>query len=214
MPRVRKLTYLENEQYILEKIITTTSSYNCPEFTLLDDHIKRGGGISDLDYFYKKIESIASFKYHRGCNLVYNFCRRVLRGRLPREVERVVFPIFWKNWRNAKIGYKYAKYVVRGKLEEELEVGCKSLDYVLHLRSSNLPFEEVLMKSPSLCYYFYRNLFYLPDMVHNSMIAHKMIGDRDAICYFKFRKRDDMILKNRLSVVDGSKTVKEFLESL
>jgi hypothetical protein len=46
------------------------------------------------------------------------------------------------------------------------------------------------------------------------MIAMMTTGDNYAASYFKMRKRDDKLIKNRLSVMDKNKTVGEVISSL
>jgi hypothetical protein len=215
MPKRKVVVYLDNEREVLDVLINYgPNDWNkAKEFSLLRDHFKSGGGLKDVEYFYNNIEKICNWRGTSGCDLVYIYCRNVLKGRLPFEVEKKAFAIIWKNWRSSKVGYKYSKYVVRGKLEG-LDQGCKSFDYIKYLAEKKLEFIDVLLGSSEMSYYFYRNMCYLPDVVHNFMIANNMGGDRWSRIYFKQRKKDDYVLKNRLSLVDGSKTIREYLENL
>lgn len=216
MSRVRKLVYLDNERHVLDAIINFPANKweNIPEYRVLTDHFKGGGAISDINYFYSNINKIANYRRGNGFNLVYIFCRNSLRKRLPIEVENKLFEDVWKNYHTAKFGYKYAKYVARGRLSPEAEKNCNNIRYVLFLKNKKLEFESVLMNNPCLCFQFYRCCFYLSDNVHNCMIAYELMGNYHAKRYFIQRKKDDQILKNRLSVIDPNKSVADFLRSL
>ena len=46
------------------------------------------------------------------------------------------------------------------------------------------------------------------------MIAKSMIGDGMAKIYFKQRKRDDKLIKNRLKILDPTKTIGDLVRDL
>lgn len=216
MARNKIVMYLDNERELLDAIINYNQNRwdEHPSYVTLKNHIKNKGGIKDVDYFFANIEKIAGYRGGIGLNLIYYYCRNVSRKRFSLDVEKRLFSLFWKNHRTSVLGYKYARYVVRGKLPEDCEVGCKSLRYVAFLRKKGLEYENVLMGSTYLSYYFYKYYYFLPDNAHNFMLGNELMGDAYAKGYFKNRKRDDNILRNRLSVVDENKSIKEFLSSL
>lgn len=234
MPRVRKKHYLvvpvgdnrsieDYEKSILEKIggQNPNTYYNNDkgEYKILNDHIKKGGSLINEEYFYANLEKLCAYRYHRGVELFYNYCRNVLKDRLPVEVERRFFKVggergLWGNHYCSKVAYKYAKYVVRGRLPEEYEKHCGDANYVEFLESKGVDIDSLLINNSSLAWHFYRYNFYVSDDVHNSMIAKSMIGDWAAKTYFKQRKRDDKLIKNRLMIMDQTKTVGELVKSL
>jgi hypothetical protein len=204
------------EAAILKALIAHTDWKVCYEFKLLTAFFKSRNDFENKTYLYDNLKYICNKSGGGGrhCELVYDYCKSVLKGRLPLHVEESIFPELWVHAYGSKAAYKYARYIVRGKLSKDAEKNCKSLDYVYFLRNKGLEFDDVLMGNTTISYYFYKYCFYLPEVVHNFMIASHLSGDRYAREYFKKRKKDDLLIKNRLSVVDSTKTVKEVLESL
>lgn len=239
MPRTKKKFYLpvpldytggDYERYILDKIV----NYNPNDFykdksgfTILQDHFRRGGSLLDEEYFYDNINNIAFWKYGKGIDLIYLYCRNVLKGRLPLEVEKKFFKLgndggiwatndrgIWANHYTSRVAYKYAKYVVRSRLPEEYEKGCSNANYINFIQSKGVDIDSLLINNSSLAWHFYKYNFYVSDMVHNAMIAKSMIGDNMAKIYFKQRKRDDKLIKNRLKIMDPTKTIGDLVKDL
>lgn len=201
------------EKAVMTALVTHTDWKICYEYKLLIAFFKARNDFENKSVFYDNLKYICNHR-NRHCELIYDYCKNVLKGRLPSHVEESLLPELWRNGWGSKVAYKYARYIVRGKLSSECEKNCKSMDYVYFLSNKGLEFSDVLMSNTTLCYYFYKYCYYLPEVVHNFMIASHLSGDGAAMRYFKKRKKDDVLIKNRLSVVDSSKTVKEVLESL
>jgi|694.fasta_scaffold19238_20 hypothetical protein len=220
MPRTKQIVYLDNERQILDKILTTVGAYSgsIDEYKILNEHFKRGGGIQDTTYFYDNIQRICNFRYGRGCELIYTYCRNVLKGRLPKPVEKKFFDFtdkgLWGNHNSSKVAYKYAKYVVRGRLEPELERGCSNYHYAEFLHSKKINIDDLLINNSGLAWYFYKYKSIISEDVHNAMIAKNMIGDHYSKVYFKQRKIDDKLIKNRLLSLDPNLTVYEVLRKI
>lgn len=234
MPRIKKKVYIsvpadslftveDYEKGILDKLINQNPNqyYNSKntEYDLLNDHFKKGGSLINEEHFYNNLEKIVSWKYHRGVELIYNYCRNVIKGRLPIEVERRFFKVggergLWGNHYTSRTAYKYAKYVVRGRLPEEYEKNCSNANYLNFLASKGVDIDLLLINNSSLAWHFYKYNFYVSENVHNAMLARSLTGDWAAKTYFKQRKRDDKLIKNRLKVLDQNKTVGELVRSL
>jgi hypothetical protein len=231
MPRTKKKFYLpvpldytgsDYERYILDKIVNYNSNDFYKDksgFTILRDHFRKGGSLLDEGYFYNNIDKIAFWKYGKGIELIYSYCRNFLKGRLPLEVEKKVFKLgndrgIWGNHNTSRVAYKYAKYVVRGRLPEEYEKGCGNANYINFIQSKGIDIDSLLVSNSTLAWHFYKYNFYVSDMVHNAMIAKSMIGDNMAKIYFKQRKRDDKLIKNRLKIMDPTKTVGDLVKDL
>jgi hypothetical protein len=234
MPRIKKKIYLvvpvgynnsieDYEKGILDKLISNnTANYyknNLDDYKLLNDHIKKGGSLVNEQYFFDNIEKIGAYRYFKGIELIYNYCRNVLKDRLPAEVERRFFKIggergIWGNYSTSKVAYKYAKYVFRGRLPEEYEKHCANANYIAFLESKKVDIDSLLMNNSSLAWHFYKYNFYVSEDVHNAMIAKSMIGDSMAKVYFKQRKRDDKLIKNRLKIMDPTKTIGDLVRDL
>jgi hypothetical protein len=65
-----------------------------------------------------------------------------------------------------------------------------------------------------LAWYFYKYKSIISEDVHNAMIAKNMIGDHYSKIYFKQRKIDDKLIKNRLLSLDPNLTVSEVLRKI
>lgn len=204
------------EESIIKAVVSHTDWKVCYEFKLLTEFFKSRNDFENRSVLYDNFKYISNKGGSGGrhCELIYNYCKSVLKGRLPVHIEDSIIPDLWKHGYGAKVAYKYARYIVRGKLSSDCEKNCKSLDYVYFLRDKGLEFSDVLMGNTTISYYFYKYCFYLPELVHNFMIASHLSGDRYAMNYFKRRKKDDVLIRSRLSVLDSGKTVKEVLENL
>jgi len=231
MPKVRKLFYLEDpssapltSEMYEDKILYRVGNYSTSEYKPLDEykilmeHFKKGGSIRNVSYFYENIFKFANYRHGDGYRLVYTFCRNSLKGRLPLEVESKLFSgdgqSIWEKYRGAAFAYKYAKYVIRGRLPVAYEAKCGNYDYLMFLYKLKEDFSSMMILNSGLAYNFYKYNSWLPDEVHNAMIARSMMKDYHARSYFKMRKKDDKLIKNRLKVFDSSKTIAEIMASL
>ena len=204
----------EFEKFVVGKVCGWKEYYNCPEFQLLETFFKAGHSFEKLASFYDHLDGIKKHSHGRGAQLIYTYCRNVLKGRLSAELEKKYLRDLWGSYRGDSAIYKYAKYVIRGRLDSEFEIGCNNLNYINFLSSKGIDIEGVLMGNVNLSYNFYRVNWYLPEPVHNFMIASHLGGERVATIYFKQRKKDDRMIRNRLRVMDQSKTVAEIVDSL
>lgn len=208
------------EDNILHKIINwNPSDYRgCSEYEVLYHHVKKGGSLRNINYFYDNINKISNYRHGDGYKLIYTYCRNVLKGRLPTDVESKLFSgdgaSIWKKYRGSSFAYKYSKYVVRKRLPVEYEKGCCHYDYVMYLKKLKEDFTGILILNSALANAFYKYNHYLPDDAHNAMLAKSLMKDYQARSYFKMRKRDDKLIKNRLKVMDQSKTVAEVISNL
>lgn len=200
------------ERRVIDSIINWTDWKPCPASNLLHSYFKNGNDLTERQYFVDNLLKIA--KSRDKNELFYEYAKWVRKSRYDVSVEDSVLPELWKDWRGTRAAYKYAKYVVRGKLSESSTVNCKSFNYVKFLQSKGLGVEEILITNPTLSFYFYKHEGFLPENVHNMMIASHLSGDRAARVYFKQRKYDDRLIKNRLRMVDPNKTVKELLSDM
>ena len=175
------------------------------EYDALMDHFKNRGDLKDRQYFYNNLMNICKYKYGSGYDMAYTFCRNVLKGRFPGLIEAVFFKNningtgnIWNTHRGSKVGYKYAKYVVRGRLPVEYEEGCSNYNYLNYIASKGHEISDILIKNSSLAFNFYKCNHWLPDEVHNSLLAKSMAKDNYSKYYFKQRKFDDRVIRNRL----------------
>lgn len=204
----------EFEKFVINEICVWKDYIQCPEFQLLEGFFKAGNNFEKVSSLYDRLDVLKIHAHGKGAQLIYTYCRNVLKGRLPEHLEKIYLRGLWGSYRGDSAAYKYAKYVVRGRLDSESEVGCNNLNYINFLLSKNIEIDEVLMGNTNLSFYFYRVNWYLPDNVHNFMIASHLAGDRIANSYFKQRKKDDRMILNRLKVMDQTKTIKEIVENL
>jgi hypothetical protein len=207
------MSVIDFEHLVIDKIKSWTDYKRCPEFGLLEKHFKSGQDLSDRDYFYNNF-GIRNYHHGEGAGLYYIFSKNVLKGRLAVSVENNVFSNLWNSYKGRRAIYKYAKYVVRSRLSLDLEKGCNDLNYIEFLEKKGFDVADILVTNTALSCLFYKYRFYLPEVVHNYMIAMMTTGDNYAASYFKMRKRDDKLIKNRLSVMDKNKTVGEVISSL
>ena len=202
------------EEAVIDRIIGWSDWKPCSEYELLSAFFKKGGKLTNTAYFYSNIEKIKLHNHYRGCDLVYAYAKNVIKGRLPSEAEGKFLKDLWSNHYAARSAYKYAKYVIRNRLPVEYEKDCKDLDYLGFLETKGHNIDEILINSSTLSFYYYRKYCYLPEVVHNFMIAMQLSGDYYANLYFKQRNKDDKLIKSRLKMIDGSKTVAEVIRGL
>jgi hypothetical protein len=211
-------TYTDNvtfEQFVIDDACNTAAGWRRGNFCaiLLKEYFLSRNDLEGKEYYYNKI---VDFCRNRGLcqELVYDYAKNVLRGRYSKVYEEKFMPILWNDYLGERAAYKYCKYVVKGRIEKESEVNCNSLRYLEFIKSKGLEFEDLLMSNSYLSALFYRKYNYLPNDVHNMMIAQHLIGNRAAKSYFKMRKSDDTVLKRRLGILDPNKTVREVLEDM
>lgn len=202
------------EGLVIDKICGWSDWKSCPESELLAAFFKNRNKLVDTAPFYKNIEKIKLHNHYRGCDIVYSYAKNVLKGRLPSGVEGNFLKEMWKNHYGSRAIYKYAKYVIRNRLPVEYEKDCNALDYLNFIELKGYDISEVLINSTTLSFYYYRNYCYLPEVVHNYMLAMQLSGDHYANIYFKQRKKDDRLLKGRLKMFDPNKTVGEVLQGI
>jgi hypothetical protein len=203
---------LEFEHQVIDYIALKGES---AEKNLLVQFFYNNGKLEDVDYFYSNINKIASNLYYgRNTEIIYNFCRNSIKCRLPLDIEEKFFDKLWSSYYGTKTGYKYAKYVVRGRLPENYEKGCNNFNYLNFIIKKGEDITNILINSSSMSYLYYMENGYLPEAVHNYMIAMSMSKDKFATKYFKQRKKDDKFFRGRLKTYDSSKTVSEILKNL
>lgn len=209
--------YINNkdfEHFVINSIISHTSYKPCVEYNILLDYFKKGYDLEDSGNFYNNAVPLRNFMHMSGAELFYVYSKNVRKCRLPENIEKLAFTDLWNSYRGRRSVYKYAKYVLRDRLSSDLEKGCNDLNYLEFLITKGYEVSDVLMGNTALSAGFYKYKFYLPEVVHNYMIAMQLTGDGHAKWYFKMRKRDDKLIKNRLSVMDQSKTVSDVIRSL
>lgn len=205
---VADLPLAKFEEKLLDLCIINSSSSRA--YTrLLCRFFKNGGRLRHVD-FENYIPNLVLNTWQN--DVLYYYCKNVKKGRLSPELEAVIFSSAY-NRNIDNYGYKMARYVVRGRYLEYEKV-CKNFRYVEFLKSKGLEVEDILMNSPSLAFYFYKYYHYLPDNVHNFMVAMSLTTNLSAKRYFKIRSYDDQVIKNRLKLLDQTKTVAEVIESM
>lgn len=202
------------EHFVINSIVSHTSYSHNVEYKILLDYFKKGNDLEDINNFYNNAISLRNFQHMSGSELFYVYGKNVRKCRLPENIEKLVFVGLWNSYRGRRSVYKYAKYVLRDRLSPDLEKGCNDLNYLDFLITKGYEVNDILMGNCTLSASFYKYKFYLPEVVHNYMIAMQLTGDASAKWYFKMRKRDDKLIKNRLSVMDQSKTVSDVIRSL
>jgi hypothetical protein len=236
MPRTRKIKLLDeqDEKELYQKLAndvadTTTNRWDRDISNVLNkinDHVKKGGSFHcgwnnmfDLIFNYSSLGRYYDSK--KAMDIIYNYSRNTLKDRLPRSESNNQEAKFLlacsKNWRLATIVAKYARYVVRGKLDEEIENEIEIQQcgkYVFWLKNQGLEYESLLMKSTFVAYQFYCVNFWIPDNVHNYMIASKLGGDTYARSYFKERTKCETLLKSMLANVDQTQTIADLVKKI
>jgi hypothetical protein len=204
---------LEFEHRVIDYIAIKGKS---AEKNLLAQFFYNNGKLEDVDYFYSNINKIASTSTYSDAHeeIIYNFCRNSIKCRLPLDIEEKFFDNLWSSYYGTKTGYKYAKYVVRGRLPENYEKGCNNFNYLNFIIKKGEDITNILINSSSMSYLYYMENGYLPEAVHNFMVAMCISKDEFATKYFKQRKKDDKFLRGRLKTYDSSKTVSEILKNL
>ncbi len=237
MPRTKKPKISSDEQTWLNKLDSYDGYYPLSwdkrselSNTLLciKEHCQKGGDFSiGWDAFFEKMfpsesETVAAAK-QRGsgdfldgkCNICYAYARK--QGRLKLNQEIKFLGAASGGWRSASNVYKYARYVVRGRLHEDVEAVVdfsRCYKYPEWLNKQELPYEDILMKNTTAAFQFYCSNFYLPDNVHNMMIASKLGGDNHAAAYFKEKEKVETYLLTALNNVEKTMTVGDFVKKI
>lgn len=237
MPRTKKLKISSDEQDWFLAI--DALSPNGPNmswddrakankmFTDIKTHCQKGGDFSiGWDAFFDKLyptyilmpdnrrQSWDDFIEYR-CNICYAYARK--QGRLKLNQEKIYLESSTTGWRSASHVYKYARYVVRGRLHSDVEAVVdfsRCYKYPEWLNKMDLAYEDILMKNTTAAYQFYCSNFYLPDNVHNMMIASKLGGDNHAAAYFKEKEKVETYLLTALNNVDKTMTVGDFVKKI
>ena len=202
------------EQDLMDKIMGWSDWKPCAEYELLNAYFKKGGKLSNVAYFYSNISKIKEYRHGTGSDLVYAYAKNVIKGRLPSEAEGRFLKDLWKGRYSSRSAYKYAKYVIRNRLPVDYEKDCNDLDYLGFVESKGHDIAEILINSSTMSYYYYRKFCYLPEVVHNFLIAMQLSGDYYANLYFRQRRKDAKLIKNRLRMIDGSKKVEDVIKEL
>lgn len=213
-PNHNGLSNVDFEKEVIDSIMGFTGWQKNSAYCLLNDYFKNRGSLENLSYFLDNISKLKNYHHGRGAELIYNYCKNVGRCRLSSEYESKFLKDLWKSHYGGRVAYKYAKYVIRNRLPVEFEKDCNDLDYLNFIESKGHDLSEVLIHSSNLSFYYYRKFCYLPEVVHNFMIAMQLSGDPYATNYFKQRSKDDKIIKNRLRMIDSTKTVAEVMRDL
>lgn len=208
------LSNVDFEKNVIDSIVNFSGWQKNSEYILLNEFFKSRGNLENLSYFLDNISKLKNYQHGRGSELIYNYCKNVNKSRLSSDYESVFLKGLWKSHYGGRVAYKYAKYVIRNRLPVEFEKDCNDLDYLNFIESKGHDIGEVLIHSSTLSFYYYRKFCYLPEVVHNFMIAMQLSGDRYASLYFKQRSKDDKIIKNRLRMIDSSKTIAEVIRDL
>lgn len=194
------------EKGLIDAIVAgpTNKWDNLNEYHALMDHFKNRGDLMDRQYFYNNLMQICKYRHGIGYNIVYIFCKNVLKRRLPSLVEASFFKNnngfgnIWAIERGSRFAYKYAKYVVRGRLPIEYEEGCGNFNYLNYISSKGYEISDILIENSKLAFNFYTHNHWLPEDVHNSLLGKVLIEDPYSKIYFKQLKFDDKVIRNRL----------------
>jgi len=229
MPRTKNPKISPDEQTWLSAIDTSLSqsgSYRMDweernilnnKFLAIKTHVQKGGDFSiGWDAFFDKIFSSIDREFlNQKCGICYAYARK--QGRLKLNQEKIFLKEASNGWRSASNVYKYARYVMRGRLHADVEAVIdfgKCYKYPEWLNKMDLPYEDVLMKNTTAAYHFYCSNFYLPDNIHNMMIASKLGGDNYAAAYFKEKEKVETYLLTALNNVDKTMTVGDFVKKI
>jgi hypothetical protein len=202
------------ELFVINSIVHHKDYKPCVEYKILLEFFKKGNDLEDINNFYNNAVPVRNFQHTTGAELFYVYSKNVRKCKLPEHIEKLALSGLWSSYKGRRAVYKYAKYVLRDRLSPDLEKGCNDLNYLDFLIIKGYEVNDILMGNCSLSASFYKYKFYLPEVVHNYMIAMQMTGDHHARWYFKMRKRDDKLIKNRLKVMDQSKSVADVIRSL
>ena len=190
-------------------------------FSKIKEHCQKGGDFSIGwdDFFDRMFPEIPLVGMHdfleSKCNICYAYARK--QGRLKLNQEIKFLGSASNNWRSASNVYKYARYVVRGRLHTDVEAVVdfsRCYKYPEWLNKQHLPYEDILIKNTTAAFHFYCSNFYLPDNVHNMMIASKLGGDKCAAAYFKEKEKVETYLLTALSNVEKTMTVGDFIKKI
>lgn len=198
-------------------------------FIDIKTHCQKGGDFSiGWDAFFDKLFPTGGISVLTGrlgaswndfmdyrCNICYAYARK--QGRLKLNQEKIYLESSTAGWRSANHVYKYARYVVRGRLHSDVEAVVdfsRCYKYPEWLNKMDLAYEDILMKNTTAAYQFYCSNYYLPDNVHNMMIASKLGGDNHAAAYFKEKEKVETYLLTALNNVDKTMTVGDFVKKI
>lgn len=204
----------EFEKHVINEVADHSGYRHGIHYQLLSAYFKKGGKLVENKYFLDNISNIKLYLHGRGGDLVYAYSKNVIKGRLPSGIEPIFLRDMWKSHYGSRTIYKYAKYVIRDRLPVEYEKDCNDLDYLNFVSSKGHDIAEILINSTNLSFYYYRKYCYLPEVVHNFMIAMQLSGDYYANVYFRQRNRDDKLIRGRLKMVDPNKTVGDVVRDL
>ena len=237
MPRTKKPKISSDEQTWLDAIdscstlFSTNMGYSSWDerskmsnmFLNIKEHCQKGGDFSiGWDAFFDKMFpvqiGISGGRDHfleSRCSVCYAYARK--QGRLKLNQEVRFLGAASGGWRSASNVYKYARYVVRGRLHDDIEAVVdftRCYKYPEWLNKQELPYEDILMKNTTAAFQFYCSNFYLPENVHNMMIASKLGGDVHAAAYFKEKEKVETYLLTALSNVEKTMTVGDFIKKI
>lgn len=172
--------------------------------------------IKNKDKFEELSPKIARLSYGEGAELVYIYCKRIVKRRLSNEkIEIDYLNSCAKGHRSSNVIYKYARYILRGKYPESIEKNVKvNYNYIDYLQKNNLEYVDVLLERTDLSLFFYKYNLYLPKVVHNFMMAEKMMGDHFADTYFRSLNKNNKFILKAIKNLDENMSIKEFKEIL
>lgn len=199
--------YYPEEENILNLV---EKSQKIDLFDFYDFIRKSKSDIKNKSKFEELSPKIANCGYGIGGLIVYTYCKRIIKKRLPEKVEVQFLNECYKSWRAHIVVYKYARYIIKDKYPENIENNVKlTYDYLKYLYKNKKPYINVLIENSELAYFFYKENLYLPDVVHNAMIMKKMMEDRHANYYFNSMKKNNKLINKVLSNFDEKLTIKE-----
>ncbi len=172
--------------------------------------------IKNKDKFEELSPKIAQLSYGEGAELVYIYCKRIVKRRLSNEkIEIDYLNSCAKGYRSHNVIYKYARYILRGKYPESIEKNIKvNYNYIDYLQKNNLEYVYVLLDRTDLSLFFYKYNLYLPKVVHNFMMTKKIMGDRFADSYFRSLNKNNKFILKVIKNLDENMSIKELKEIL
>jgi len=172
--------------------------------------------IKNKDKFEELSPKIAQLGYGEGAQLVYIYCKRIVKRRLSNEkIEIDYLNSCAKGYRSLNVIYKYARYILRGKYPESIEKNIKvNYNYIDYLQKNNLEYVDVLLDRTDLSLFFYKYNLYLPKVVHNFMMTKKIMGDRYADSYFRSLNKNNKFILKVIKNLDENMSIKELKEIL
>lgn len=205
---------LDFESALMENVcINAPSSYHyCNLLNAFFKNSNKFRFINFEDYIYRYINTICS-----DGDTLYLYCKNVKKGRFSPEIEEIIFSCASKDRRIGRkideFGRRVSRYIIRGRYPEYEKV-CTDFRYIIFLKKKGVEVDSVLMNSSALAFIYYKNYHYLPDDVHNYMVAMSLTTDKYTRKYFDVRSKDDRVIKNRLKTLDQTKTVSEVISSM